>query len=277
MFGGTRRLLSFITVLAGVSALSIGCGTDAAAPSTEPPPTTPVLLKEIVASSLPSPYYHFEYGTDNRIAKVSFASDLRMYDVVYDGARIAELRNNVAGNTDRLVYSYDDAGRVSMVKYIDAAGQVFAVVFLKYTGGRLTELERDRKVTAGFLAEKIMSFTYDADGNVFEVTERIRSENSPETLTVDRYEQYDGKVNVDGFSLLHDEFFDHLVLLPGVVLQKSNPRHVTRTGDGINFVVDHTYTYDAENRPLLKSGDLLITNGTDAGRRFVITSEYSYY
>ncbi|HEX6558291.1 MAG TPA: hypothetical protein VF021_02495 [Longimicrobiales bacterium] len=276
MLGRVRPLLSFPAIIAGVSALLMGCASDASAPSVPPPPA-PVLLKEIVIPNLPSPYYHFEYGTDSRVRTVSFASGLRTYDVIYNGARIAELRNNTAGNSDRLVYSYDDAGHVSMVKYIDGGGQVVAVVFLTYSGARLTELERDRKVSAGYLAEKIMSFTYDADGNVFEVTERFRFDGSPETVTVDRYEDYDGKVNVDGFSLVHDEFFDHLVLLPGLVLQKSNPRRVTRTGDGTNFVVDHTYTYDAENRPLVKSGDLLITNGSDAGRRFAIRSDYSYY
>jgi hypothetical protein len=45
--------------------------------------------------------------------------------------------------------------------------------------------------------------------------------------TVDLFEQYDNKVNVDGFSLIHDDFFDHLVLLPGVQLQKGNPGRQT--------------------------------------------------
>jgi len=30
-------------------------------------------------------------------------------------------------------------------------------------------------------------------------------------------------INVDGFSLIHDEFNDHLILLPDVQLQKGNP------------------------------------------------------
>jgi hypothetical protein len=94
---------------------------------------------------------------------------------------------------------------------------------------------------------------------------------------LDRYEQYDRNVNVDAFSLVHDDFFDHVVLLPGVSLQRGNPGRVTHTGDGVNYVVDYTYTYDGENRPLVKSGDLRLTNGNDVGRRFATRTEYSYY
>ena len=60
-------------------------------------------------------------------------------------------------------------------------------------------------------------------------------------------------------------------------LQKGNPRRETRTGDGLNYVVDYAYTYDDQNRPLSKIGALTITNGTDAGRQIQISSAFSYY
>ena len=94
---------------------------------------------------------------------------------------------------------------------------------------------------------------------------------------VDRFEQYDDGINVDGFGLIHNDFFDHLVLLPEVHLQKGNPRRQTRTGDGLNFVVDYTYTYDDQSRPLSKIGALTITNGPDAGRQIQTSSVFSYY
>ena len=98
-----------------------------------------------------------------------------------------------------------------------------------------------------------------------------------ETTTVDRFERYDDKINVDGFSLLHEEFFDHKVLLPGVQLQKGNPARQTHTGDGVNYAVDYIYTYDDLNRPLTKAGALTFSNGPDAGKTFATRSIFSYY
>ncbi len=67
------------------------------------------------------------------------------------------------------------------------------------------------------------------------------------------------------------------MLLPEVHLQKGNPRRQTRTGDGLNFVVDYTYTYDDQSRPLSKIGALTITNGPDAGRQIQTSSVFSDY
>src|SRR5262245_7297838 len=131
-----------------------GCGSADAVPVTEPPvPSSPVLLKDVVASSLPSPFYHVEYDTQGRVTLASFASGLRMYDITYSDDRISEMTNNVIVNHDRLQYTYDDAGHVSAVKYVDAGG-VFTVVFFTYDGSRLTGLERDRRVGSGFIVEK---------------------------------------------------------------------------------------------------------------------------
>ena len=112
-----------------------------------------------------------------------------------------------------------------------------------------------------------------------EITERRPAIDGQQeaTTTVDRFEQYDAKVNVDAFGLIHDDFFDHLVLLPGVQLQKGNPGRQTHTGDGVNFTVDYSYSYDDKNRPLAKSGAVTVTNGTDAGQKFQISSVFTYY
>ena len=50
--------------------------------------------------------------------------------------------------------------------------------------------------------------------------------------SVVRFEQYDSGINVDGFDQIHDDFFDHLVLLPGVQLQQSNPGRETLSSGG---------------------------------------------
>jgi hypothetical protein len=249
------------------------------APTAPKPPAPAVLLQDVVLSNLPSPYYHFEYDASGRVTSVSFASGLTMYEVEYDGGRISQLRNTTAANHDRLQYVYDGAGKVAEIQYVDATGATFTRVSFTYQGQQLTGLERTVKWSGGFVTDKTMALSYDSDGNVREIVEHrpaIEGRQSDATF-VDRYEQYDDKINVDGFGLLHNDFFDHLVLLPAVQIQKGNPRRETRSGDGINFSVEYVYTYDARNRPLAKNGQLTILNGADAGRVIQTSSTFTYY
>jgi hypothetical protein len=152
-------------------------------------------------------------------------------------------------------------------------------VVLSYDGDRLIGLERDRRVPGGFIIDKTMSMTYDVDGTLKDLTVHrpAIAGLQEEATSVEHFEQYDSGINVDGFGLIHDDFFDHLVLLPGVQLQKGNPRRESRTGDGLNYVVDYTYTYDTQNRPLSKIGALTILNGPDTGRQIQTSSVFTYY
>lgn len=276
-----RWVAARFAVVGLLSAILLACSDTALSPPPPPPPPPPaaVLLKDIVASSLPSPYYHFEYDATGRIVVVSFASGLTNYDVTYANGRIAELHNNILVNHDRLVYVYDDAGRVALVREVDDTGATFMLVVLSYNGQKLIGLERDRRIAGGFVIDKTMSMAYDPDGNLRDLTEHrpAIAGLQDEATVVDRFEQYYNGINVDGFGLIHDDFFDHLVLLPQVQLQKGNPRRQTRTGDGLNLVVDYTYTYDDQNRPRLKSGAVTILNGPDAGRQIQISTAFSYY
>jgi hypothetical protein len=232
-----------------------------------------------VIPNLPAPYYHFEYNTEGRVSAASFASGFFNYDVLYKAGRIREMRNNILVNHDRLTYGYDAAGRVVEINYVNSEDEVvFTRLALSYDGPKLAQIERQRRLNGGFVTDKTMSFTYYADGNLMELTEHRPAINGqPQTTTLDRFEQYDDNINVDGFGLIHDEFFDHLVLLPGVQLQKGNPAKQTHSGDGLNYRVDFTYGYDDQNRPLTKSGELIFLNGPDAGRRFQTSSTFTYY
>jgi hypothetical protein len=268
--------LAPVLVLAGT--LSACSGSDTA-PTSPTPPGTSVFLKDIVELRLPAPYYHFTYDPAGRIATASFAAGIRAYGVAYDGDRIAELRNDAVGNRARLAYGYDGAGRVGTVSYTDDTGTVYARVRLAYAGGRLTGLERERLLYVAFVVERSMAFSYDAEGNVVDIVDRrpaIAGQQDASTATL-HFEDYDDGINVDGFELIHDEFFDHLVLLPDVRLQSGNPRRMTRTGDGVNYEVAYTYTYDDAGRPREKNGVLTYTNGPDAGRQFATQSLFTYY
>lgn len=265
---------------AALAACSGDSDTTAPSPPPPPPPPSAVLLKDIVVPSLPSPYYHFEYDTENRVSTLSFASSFFTYDVRYDTkGRLTEMRNITLATATRLVYAYDDVDRAVSVRYVDANGVTFTLLIFSYDGQKLTGIERDRRVDGGFIIDKTVTLSYYADGNLRELTEHrpaIEGQQD-ETTTVDRFEQYDDKTNVDGFSLIHEEFFDHKVLLPAVQLQKGNPARQTHTGDGVNYNVTFSYAYDDRNRPLTKTGALTFTNGTDAGKTFETKSVFSYF
>jgi hypothetical protein len=270
-----------LTLLASTLVIAAACGSDArmTEPGSSEPPPPKVLLRDVLAEPLPSPYYHFEYDADGTITRVAVASGLFDYDVRYANGRIDELRNETPGNRDRVVYAHDALGRISGVQYVDANGSAFGSVSYIYDGVRLTGVVRRKRIGGSFVVDKTTVLTYDDDGNVSELAERWPAIAGVqlETNGVQRFEDYDTGINVDDFGLLHDEFFDHLVLLPGVRLQKGNPRRATRTGDGITFSVDYTYDYDEAKRPVAKHGDLTITSGTDAGRHFQIATTFTYY
>jgi len=263
-----------------MAATLAACGDSVATAPLDPAPADrPVLLRDITYSSLPSPFYHFEYDATGRISAASYASGLRGYDVTWAGDRLIAMTSNLPGQRDRLAYGYDDEGRVGVISFIDASGVAYMVLFPSYEGPRLVGLEWDKRVDGGFIVEKTMSFAYHPDGNLRELTVHRPPIDSVqlESTLVDRFDGYDDGINVDGFERIHDEFFDHVVLLPGVQLQKNNPAHVTHTGDGVNFDVDYVYAYDRTLRPLLRRGALTLTNGPQQGQRFETTAEYSYY
>lgn len=248
-------------------------------PIQSPAPAKRVLLKDITIPNLPSPYYHFEYSTDSLVTKANFSSGLTNYDVLYNGNKILELRNNIFVNHDTLRYVYDNAGRPAVIKFINDANVVYRHVYLNYNGDQIKEIEWDHKVPAGFLIDRTLAFTYHTDGNVKTITEHRPSINgAPEYHSVKTFEQYDDKINVDDFSLIHDGIHDHLFLLQGFRLQKGNPGKETLTVNGTpSYTIDYTYTYNSDNTPSTKKGDLLFTGGANAGQRFQTTSVYTYY
>lgn len=244
------------------------------------PPATAVLLRDIVTPHLPSPFYHFEYDADGVVSDISFASGFTDYRVINENGRISELDNHTPLATqDRLTYQYDDAGRVSQISYVHPDNEVFVRVSLTYDGDKLTGLQRERLTGGSFVVNKIVSFSYYPDGNLEQLVEHfpaVEGLQTEATLT-QQFEGYDDKINVDGFALLHDEFFDHLVFLPGVQLQKGNAARTTQTGDGLNFREDRVYQYDEQDRPTSVSGDFVELNGENAGRHTATGSVYTYY
>jgi hypothetical protein len=273
------RYKNLLLLIAPVLFFSCKKASDPIAPPVTPVPTPPaIFLKDMVLSSLPSPYYHFEYDASKQISFVSFASEFDRYDVVYSGEKISEMRNNILVNKDRLQYFYNNAGMVEAINYADSTGVVYTRVDFFYEGGKLVKLERVKRMGSGFVFDKRMTMSYYADGNLMDLTSHyFPFSGQTEILYTTHYEQYDNKINVDGFSLIHEEFFDHFFLLPGIQLQKNSPGKETRTGDGDNFTVNYTYIYNDKDAPLTKTGDLQFLTGPRAGQHVSISSTFSYY
>jgi hypothetical protein len=191
------------------------------------------------------------------------------------------MRNNILVNHDTLRYSYDNTGKLALIKFINDANVIYRIVSFAYNGDQVKEIEWDQKEgNTGYLVDRTLAFTYHPDGNVKTITEhRPPSSGSPEFTIVRQFEQYDDKINVDDFSLIHDGIHDHLFLLQGFRLQKNNPRKETYSGGVVTltYTVDYTYTYNSDNTPSKKSGDLLFTAGIDSGKRFQTESVYTYY
>lgn len=247
---------------------------------TEETPVARVFLKDIAVENLPSPYYHFEYNETGKISRVSFASNFLDYNVEYNDGKIIGLQNTGAGDSNHLQYSYDNEGRVTMITYANLGGTVYVKVHLTYDGPKLIKLERERLLAADFIRNKELTLSYYPDGNLREIEYFFPAtplNGEIEHRYTDRFEQYDNKINVDAFELLHSEFFDHLVLLPGIVLQKNNPAKIIRTGDVENQQTIYTYNYNDKNFPLSKTGELTIMSGSNAGVRFQVGSIFSYY
>jgi hypothetical protein len=93
------------------------------------------------------------------------------------------------------------------------------------------------------------------------------------------FENYDNKINVDDFSLIHDGIHDHLFLLQGFRLQRNNPGKVTFTGGPglVSYKVDYTYIYNSDNTPSQQNGDLVFTAGSQTGQKFKTNTFYTYY
>ena len=253
-------------------------------PVIQPPPSQPadtlkVLLRDMVVRSLPSPYYHFDYNDSGYITHTSFESGTRLYDLSYNNRLLREIKNNHPINKDRIEYNYEN-GQVVFIKIIDESGIVIKRAFLDYNlAGKLTNIEWElRQGSNAYAAYRLLTFTYFPDGNLQEIVNRTYAIPGVQdfSLRSDRFSNYDNKINVDGFTWLH-QTNEHLILLPRVVLQINNPGKVVRTGDGINYDIQYTYMYDGAGRPLSKTGDVLFTTGPNQGQHFESLYTFSYY
>ena len=178
----------------------------------------------------------------------------------------------------QLEYVYDN-DKLIAVKVKDQNGVVIRHCILSYnSSGQLVQVDWDiADGNVGFYLEQTIKFSYYPNGNVMEmITHDYPVGSQTETTYADKFENYDSHPNADGFALWHTNPHE-LVLIPQTKIQLNNPQRNIHTGDGINYDVQYSYTYDAKGRPIIKTGDLEITNGTNAGQHVQIQYTFSYY
>lgn len=237
-----------------------------------------ILLKDMIVRNLPSPYYHFEYDDSAFITNLSWQSGFNVYNLSYSKGRISQMQNNTAANRDRLVYVYEK-GMVTQINFIDEAGVTLKKSRFTYnTLKQLIRIDWTLINTDGSsIPERSIQLSYLADGNLATLDDHrmaIPGVQAEATYT-DTYENYDNKSNAGAFTLIH-KIDDHLILLPGIVLQKNNPHTEIRSGDGLHYAITYTYSY-RDSLPIKKDGDMVILNGDAAGTHTNINISFSYY
>lgn len=238
-----------------------------------------VLLKEVNVERLPSPYFHFTYNDSNFVTGIDFASGLFSWKVEYEKNRVIRMINNILVNHDTLSYKYVN-NQVASIRHTNAnTGAPRWRYDFTYSGkNMLTEIRwwSFPTGTDSTLYRKVI-LQYYADGNLQQYDDYYSDNNGgPVVLTTTvKFTNYDQGNNVDDFYLLKN-FFEDLLFLPQVKLQKNNPAHETITGITNDYIIDYSYQYNADKLPVQKNSTLAITKGSNAGQQFTFTDSFSY-
>ena len=241
-----------------------------------------VQLKDMSVSSLPSPHYHFSYNDSGYITQVSHASGLTFYDISYTGGKISKIETNkdlpFDINKDRLEYEYSN-GYPVVIRVTDKNGVFYRKCSLTFQPShQLQKLTWEVNMGTGFTLEQTLEFSYYPDSNLKEIAFHDYPVGpQTELIYTNRFENYDNKVNADGFSLLHTHLH-HPIFLPAIKLQLNNPGKDIRTGTKtLSYEANYTYTYDSAGRPLVKSGPIKWTAPQGGSGEFQSVTTFSYY
>ena len=248
----------------------------------QPQPSLPlddvrtVLLKEVVAQSLPNPYFHFTYDNQQYVKQINFASGLFIYNVEYENKRVKKMTN--IQNDNSILYSYNNNQVSEINEFSGGTGnKAFMYRFTYNSGNQLTEVlwfEFSANPTGNLF--KKAALTYHADGNLSTIEHYYNISGTQLTLEkTDKFSNYDNKINVDDFYLMKD-FFDTYLFLPQEKLQKNNPLKQQITGVKNDYEISYTFQYQ-NNLPVKKTGMMRQTRGTSTGQSLQIINQFNYY
>jgi hypothetical protein len=227
-----------------------------------------VLLKEVNARNVASPFYHFTYNNEGYVTRLSYHEDMYVYEYFYKKGRIDSVTSS---STDAryFLYRYTNQ-RVSSVLQYDNSGLKLTVSIRYDDRGRVTHM--DWQPVNNGPDEKHTVFTYYEDGNV------KRVENSyPATglVGITDFEAYDNKKCVDGFAVYRG-FLEHAILLPSVKFQLNNATR-TKSVDG-PYVRESQLNYVyRDNLPIERHSVTRVTAGPSAGDSHTGFTSFTYY
>jgi hypothetical protein len=271
---------SFITLIIVLLAVS-GCKkNDNSTPPQTPPPSPDdsktVLLKEVVAQSLPNPYFHFTYNDNKFVTRINFASGFTIYNVEYENKRVKRMIN--IQNNNRIEYSYTNNNVSEINEFSGQTGnKIFSYKISYSSSQQLSKVLwfEFSNGTTGNLFKKAM-LSYQSDGNLSKIEYYYKISGNQLTLEkTDLFSDYDNKTNVDDFYLMKD-FFDTYLFLPQVKLQKNNPLKLQIIGAQNDYDITYTYNYN-NNLPVKKTGLMRQTRGTGTGQSLQIINSFNYY
>jgi hypothetical protein len=233
-----------------------------------------VLLKEVTATNLPSPYFRYVYNNEKFVTEISFASSMSVYQFEYENSRVKKMTNIKNGH--KVLYTYSNKHVAQMDEYNQANEKIFSYEFQYDTAGKLTQVgwKEYTGFPAGHLFKKAL-LTYYPDGNLSKMEIYYATTNVMELTITRQFSGYDDKMNVDDFYML-EEFFDTFLFLPQVKIQLNNPAKEIITGKLSTFKIDYQYQFN-NDLPVIKSGVMVQTQGPDAGKSIQIGYQFSYY
>ncbi len=239
--------------------------------------TARVRLKDIVSTNLPSPYYHFEYDNQKYVTRINFASGLDRYMLQYENKRVKRMINTINGN--QLLYTYSNA-KVSLITEFSGITRekLWEYFFAYNAANQLTEIRWIRYSNGGTTshAYRRLTFAYHADGNLQSFTDFFADSNGQlQFSSTTKYLDYDAGVNVDDFSSFKN-FFETLLYLPAVKLQKNNARTVLILGTDNDYKINYTYQY-SNGLPVVKAARMQQTRGTGTGNTTNFSTTFIYY
>lgn len=240
--------------------------------------TRTIMLKDIEAERLPSPYYHFEYDALHFVKRVSFASDYFVYDVSYENMRVSKLINII--NKDSLVYEYSDGQVSDIEEFSGRTGKLVYNYHLSYNSGKqLAQVlwYHYPDVGESFLYKRA-ALAYHPDGNLASIDWYYTLSPGPLSWSSrSEFSEYDNKTNTTDLVLLKENwFFDSYLFLPQVTLQKNNPMKEHITSATNEYFISNSYDYQ-NGLPTTKYSLVNQTKGENPAPPTQVATHFSYY
>lgn len=276
-----KILLSLSTIL--LLAFT-ACKKDPKPPVIEPVPvpistddTAKVLLKSIVATNLPNPYFHFKYDAGKYVTDINFADGFELYQAAYENKKLKKLTN--IRNNNVLNYKYSNGLVRSIAEISGVSNRKIWNYAFEYNSNNQLVLVKwyffPANSNDSILDRKVV-LSYHTDGNLASMDDYRSDQNDQlQWSSTHTYGGYDDGTNVDDFAMMKD-FMETLIYLPSVKLQKNNPRNELIIGTQNDFHITYSYQY-SNKLPQRKTGTMVQTRGGGTGQPFIFTEQFTYY